>query len=121
MPLNQLLPGGTLKTRTADQAGGFSLRHFDFHAALTRAKRPLGLKRRTPAISMYRERSANSGANSVVMLTTNPARHPAMAVPARDPIPPRTLTTEASASPVPPISGLTPRFGPARVPSSASH
>src|SRR5258708_25050030 len=121
MALNYLPPGARMEAHTANPAGCSSLRHPGFHAVLTRAKRPLGLKRRTPAISMYRERSANSGANSVVMLTTSPARHPAMAVPAREPIPPRTVTTKASASTLPPISGLAPRIGAARVPANKAN
>ena len=52
-----------------------------------------------------------------VMLTTTPTRRPAITAPPIDPMPPTTVTTNASARMVAPISGITPCSGAASRPA----
>src|SRR6201996_1748334 len=82
-----------------------------------RPKKPCGRTISTIAISAKIDTLAISGATSDVMLTTTPTSRPASTAPPIDPMPPTTVTTNASARIVPPISGITPCNGAASNPA----
>jgi hypothetical protein len=85
---------------------------------LERPNKPCGRTSSTTAIRMKIDTRPASGETSEVRLTTTPTSTPATTAPVSEPIPPTTVTTNASASRLTPISGVTDCSGAESIPDN---